>query len=287
MRIDDLLFMGVPQRKVDLEEIRAFIEDESPKRINFDSHHANALRRIEGKKGVIGRLVLPFDEPFEAIARNILSVDKILFPSQFGNNFYRQIYSEEEYKKFEAFIDQVKEIVFLRDTLDLSIALSMHETGPEKRTVLGEHEFRVKYRSEQIDTSADTTALVAEMQRRLEELPYFKLADYVCAVPSSNPFVKEIINELKGFSFIDISNKISWKDKSGSLKNVETADEKLDMIKSWGLQFAEDIDLKGKTILLVDDMYQSGVTMQYIAMRIKELGAKRVFGIALVKSLGN
>lgn len=287
MRVSDFRFMGVPRKRVDLEVIRAFIEDECPKRINFASHHVNSLRRVKAKKDVIGRLVLPFDEPFETIARSNLSVEKILFPSQFGNNFYRQIFSEEEYKNFEAFIDQFKDIVFLRDTLDLSIALSMYEIEPEKRTVLGEHEFRVKYRSEQMDTSADSAALVDEMQRRLEELPYFKLADYICAVPSSKPFVKEIVNELKGFSFVDISNKVSWENKSGSLKNVETADEKLDMIQSWGLQFAEDIDMKGKTILLVDDMYQSGVTMQYIAMRMKELGAKRVFGMALVKSLGN
>jgi hypothetical protein len=285
MRIGDMRFMGVPQRKVDLEVIRAFIKDESPKRINFASYHVNALRRVAGKKDVIGKLVLPFDEPFEAIACSILSIGKILFPSQFGNNFYRLIFSEEEYKNLEAFIAQFKDIVFLRDTLDLSIALSMHEMKPEKRTVLGEHEFMVKYRSEQIDTTADKTALVAEMQRRLEELPYFKLADYICAVPSSKPFVKVIISELKGFSFADISNKVSWANKSGSLKNIESADKKLDMIQSWDLQFAEDLDLNGKTILLVDDMYQSGVTMQYIAMRMKESGAKRVFGIALVKSL--
>lgn len=287
MRTSELRFMGVPIRKVDLEVIRSFIEDESPKRINFASHHTNALRRMEGKKDVIGRLVLPFDEPFEAIARKILSMDRILFPSQFGNNYYRQIHSEEEYRKLESFVEQFKDIVFLRDTLDLSIALSMHETEPEKRTVIGEHEFRVKYRSEQFDTTADKNALVAEMQQRLEDLPYFKNADYICAVPSSKPFMKEIIKKLKGFEFADISDKVSWENKSGSLKNVEIADDKLDMIQSWGLHIAEDIGLKGKVVLLVDDMYQSGVTMQYIAMRMKEFGVSRVFGITLVKSLGN
>lgn len=287
MGTEDIRFIGVPQKKVNINMIRSYIEDKGPKRINFASNHANALRRVEGKKNVIGKLVLPFVESFEAIAQNILSLDRFLFPSQFGNSFYRQIYSEEEYKKLETFINHFKEIVYLRDTLDLSIALSMHETEPGKRTLLGEHEFMVKYRSEQLDTNTDKDALVAEMQRCLEEMPYFKDADYICAVPSSKPFMKEIINELSGFGFIDISNKVSWQNKSGSLKNVETADEKLDMIQLWNLQFAENIDLKGKTILLVDDMYQSGVTMQYIAMRMKESGAKRVFGMALVKSLGN
>ena len=185
------------------------------------------------------------------------------------------------------FIDRFKELVFLRDTLDLSVALSMHETEPEKRTLLGEHEFKVKYRSNKYDTSEDLMALIVEMQRRMEELPFYKHADYICAVPSSKPFMKTIIRGLNGFDFVDISENVWWDNKTGSLKNVESADEKLNMIQSWGLHFAEDIDFKGKTVLLVDDMYQSGVTMQYIAMRMKEAGAKRVFGMALVKSLSN
>lgn len=287
MRIGDLKFMGVPRHDVDLETISAFIEDEGTKRINFALYHQNALRRIEGKKDVVGKLVLPFDEPFNVIAKKCLNMDSLLFPSKFGNNFYRQIYSEEEYKAIEGFIAQFNDIVFLRDTLDLSVALSMHETEPEVRTVLGEHEYQLKYQSAQKDTTSDRDALTVELQKRLEEFPYFKLADYICAVPSSNPFMRDIIAELDGFNFTDISDKVSWTDKNGSLKNVETAEEKLDMIQSWGLTFEADLDLKDKNVLLVDDMYYSGVTMQYIGMKMKDSGAKRVFGMALVKSLGN
>ena len=283
----DLIFRKVPQKAVDLDMIRDFIEDENPKRIHFATYHRNALRRIEGKENVVGRLVLPFNEPFDSIARKCLSMDSFLFPSKFGNNYYRQIFSEEEFLQEEAFIEQIKDIVFLRDTLDLSVALSMHETEPGIRTALGEHEFRVKYRSDSTDVSADKSALAAEMQRRLEELPYFKSSDCICAVPSRKPFMREIIKSLNGFDFVDMSNQIGWKNKSGSLKDVATAEEKLDMIQSWGLRFGEDMDLNGKTVLLVDDMYQSGVTLQYIAMRMKEAGAKRVFGMTLVKSLGN
>lgn len=283
----DLIFRRVPQKKVDLDVIRDFIEDENPKRIHFATYHKNALRRVEGKENVVGRLVLPFNEPFDSIARKSLSMDSFLFASRFGNGYYRQIFSENEFVQVEDFLNQVKDLVFLRDTLDLSVALSMHETEPGKRTALGEHEFRVKYRSDSTDVSADKEALATEMQRRLEELPYFKHADFICAVPSRKPFMKEIIKSLNGFDFVDISNQMGWENKSGSLKDVATAEEKLDMIQAWGLRFGEDVDLNGKTVLLVDDMYQSGVTLQYIAMRMKEVGAKRVFGMTLVKSLGN
>ena len=287
MGIGDLRFLGVPRRDVDLDTISAFIEDDGTKRINFALYHHNALRRIEGNKDVAGKLVLPFDDPFNVIAKKCLNMDSLLFPSKFGTGFYRQIYSEKEYKAIEGLIDQFKDIVFLRDTLDLSVALSMHEIEPEVRTVLGEHEYQLKYQSAQKDTTSDREVLTAEMQKRLEELPYFKLADYICAVPSSKPFMRDIIAELKGFDFTDISDKVSWTDKNGSLKNVETAEEKLDLIQSWGLTFDAGLDLKDKNVLLVDDMYYSGVTMQYIAMKMKDSGAKRVFGMALVKSLGN
>lgn len=152
---------------------------------------------------------------------------------------------------------------------------------------MGEHEYQVKYQSENRDTSANKAALQTEIQKRLEELPFFKLADYICAVPSSKTFMRDLVAGLTEFSFEDISEKVSWQSKNGSLKDVETADEKLDMIQSWGLTFSADLDIKDKTVLLVDDMYYSGVTMQYIAMKMKDAGAKRVFGMALVKSLGN
>ena len=286
INFDAIRFMGVPQRKVDLDVIRAFIEDGGTKRINFAYTQPTALKRTEGQN-CIGWFNLPFEDTIESILRSDLSLSRVLFtlPKTPDNRVYRRIDTEEEFNTFSSFIEKYKNLVFLRDTLDLSVALSMHETEPDVRTVLGEHEYQLKYRSAQRDTTSDKVALTAEMQKRLDELPYFKLADYICAVPSSKPFMRDIIVGLDGFNFTDISDKVNWQNNNGSLKDVETAEKKLDMIKSWGLTFEADLDLKDKTVLLVDDMYYSGVTMQYIAMKMKESGAKRVFGMALVKSL--
>ena len=97
--------------------------------------------------------------------------------------------------------------------------------------------------------------------------------------------MRDVISGLHGFGFSDISEQVHWNNKQGSLKDVETASGKLQMVQSWNLLI--DTDLSGKNVILVDDMYQSGVTMQYVAMKMKEAGAKRVFGVALVKSLSN
>ncbi len=288
INFDAIKFMGVPQRSVDLDTIRAFIEDEGTKRINFAYNHSTALKR-SGDQKCVGWLNLPFEDTIESVLRSDFSLTKVLCtpPNAPNNRVYRRIDTEEEYKTFSSFIEKYKDMVFLRDTLDLSVALSMHESEPGVRTTLGEHEYQVKYQSENRDTSANKSALQTELQNRLEELPYFKLADYICAVPSSKTFMRDLVAGLTEFSFEDISGKVSWQSKNGSLKDVETADEKLDMIQSWDLTFGAGLDLKDKNVLLVDDMYYSGVTMQYIAMKMKEAGAKRVFGMALVKSLGN
>jgi orotate phosphoribosyltransferase-like protein len=42
-----------------------------------------------------------------------------------------------------------------------------------------------------------------------------------------------------------------------------------------------------KTIVVVDDLYQSGLTINYIAEELRQVGAKEVFGLAAVKTLRN
>lgn len=52
---DAIRFMNVPQKAVDLDILRAFIDDENPKRINFASHHSNALRKST-TPAIVGRI---------------------------------------------------------------------------------------------------------------------------------------------------------------------------------------------------------------------------------------
>jgi len=42
-----------------------------------------------------------------------------------------------------------------------------------------------------------------------------------------------------------------------------------------------------KTIVVVDDLYQSGLTINYIAEELRLAGAREVFGLAAVKTLRN
>lgn len=279
-------FLNIPMKWISREDIESFINDGETKRINFASTHNNALKRVPDSNGVVGWLNLPFIQSFESIASQELDIDKVLFQNSNGK-FFRRIDDEDSYNQFEEFINNYNDLVFLRDCLDLSIALSMHESAIGIRTSIGEHEFKVKYRAAEEDISEHKIALIDEMQKRLDQLPFFKHADYVCCVPSAHPFMNEIVDKLQGFAFSNISDMVMWENKDGSLKDIPTATAKLEKIDTWGFKITEDLDLTNKTVLLVDDMYQSVVTMQYVAMKLKEAGASRVYGMAIVKALSN
>ena len=68
------------------------------------------------------------------------------------------------------------------------------------------------------------------------------------------------------------------------IKNL-SLDKKLEELDKTGLSYQGD--LTGKTILLIDDKYQSGSTIQYIAMVLQKAGAARVYGLCTVSTLRN
>ena len=91
---------------------------------------------------------------------------------------------------------------------------------------------------------------------------------------------------MENFKGNTVSASIVWTSKTESLKNAEGAD-KLEILKHSGLDIAEGVDFEGKDIVVLDDLYMSGITLQYLAMKLKDAGAGKVYGLCLVKSFGN
>lgn len=276
-----ILFIGLPQKEITIENIHEFMDDKAAKRINFASSHANALKKA--KKG--GKITLPFTDSIQSVMENELGSDKHLFPSDFGG-VWRGINSDEEFSSFEAFVDKYREIVFLRDNLDLSIALSMNYNN-EVHTEIGELEYQAKFNNDEDSQNK----LIDICKEWINELPFYKYADYICAMPNSNQteesLPKRIVNSLVDYKFSDISDKVFWMSKTRKVKDAKDVKEKLEILEESVLTIAEDLDIKGKTIILFDDLYMSGLSMQYVAMKLKEAGANRVLGLSIVKSRSN
>ena len=281
----DFRFFGLTKKSIDEASIRDYLGRDKATRICFGTTHSEALKPTSDGGDVKAWLNLPFADTIKVMLERKVGNGVTLIEKKNGNGYCFPAKNNETVSAIEDFIKKYQDMVFLCDNLDMSVAISMHETEPGKRTAIGESEFQVKYNSDKKDTSAERAMLLDKLQTALDDLPYYKSADYICAIPSSRTFVKEMIADLEGWDGKDISDKVSWASKNKDLKNIHSTEEKMKALQGFGLTF-DDIDLKDKAVVLVDDMYKSGLTMQFVAMKLKEAKVKYVFGICLVKALG-
>lgn len=275
----DFRYIKLSKRSSTLADIEIFLQDNGTKRIHFGTTHSGAIK--EGKN--YGKIIVPFHHTIGPILSHRFGegISDYIFQSNFDNTYWRGFKSQEDYEKCASFVEEYKQIVFLRDTLDLSIALSMNFDG-EIHTEIGELEYQAKF---QDDKNAEKQ-LADYVNFWQKKLPYYNVADAICAMPCSdptNPSLPRRISDMMGLE--NISDSVRWTNKTKKLKELESVNEKLEALKEFGLAITSD--LKGKNVILLDDLYMSGVSMQFVAMKLKEAGAERVFGMSIVKSRSN
>ncbi|MCY4779085.1 hypothetical protein ORI89_05450 [Sphingobacterium sp. UT-1RO-CII-1] len=278
----DFRYLFLQKKAPSIEEIETFLEDKATKRIHFATTHSNALK--PPKDTYHGTIQIPFTQTIEQIIVHKIGdeVNKYFFDSQKGG-YWRGFKSKNEYEKCESFIKEYNHIVFLRDTLDLSLALSMNMLDDDSRTEIGELEYQAKYKNNE----ASEREIVDLVKDWLNKLPYYDVADTICAMPCTNPtnpgLPRRIVDKIEKYE--NISAAIQWNNKNKSLKELGSIEEKLTALKEFELTITSD--LKGKNVILLDDLYMSGISMQFVALKLKEAGADRVFGISIVKSRNN
>ena len=74
----------------------------------------------------------------------------------------------------------------------------------------------------------------------------------------------------------------SWENDKGQLKQV-SFDQKWDMLEEAGFRSSDEIRGK-RRILLVDDLYQSGATLNFVASKLMNELKSDVTGLCIVKS---
>lgn len=162
------------------------------------------------------------------------------------------------------------------------------------RTLLGYTEFMLKYRRcdiNNIDSFYDV--LLNGLIDCLEILPLDTKNIYFTTIPinkNENENDKLSYNLVKKISYMFYNNNIfilkcykpSFKDKDLDEKNYIWNEIYSDVHK---LDFVGKFDIMNKDVIIIDDLYQSGVSMWSYAKFLKSLGAKRVMGISAVKSL--
>lgn len=251
-----------------------------PKRICFKSCHSNALRTTDfDNSDVKWALFIPFDNTIKKLFEDETNLQ--IYKTKAGK-FWCPIKSEDDYRKALKFKEKYAVTVFVRDNLDLSISLSEHMDNEGNRTQLGELEYQAKY-----NNSAKARIKISnQIIQFLENTPYYKDCRHICAIPSSKlgrvNLPMRITNRISlNSDFIDLSSELKWKTEKNQLKEL-SFEERWKELEETDIEVA--IDKKIKSVILIDDLYQSGTTMQFVAMKLKEYGIKKIYGLTIVKA---
>lgn len=274
------------RRAISLERVLGYRESE-PRRIDFVRTHSGALRRasIPNRPEILGKFTVPFAETVKPIFEQETGLT--LFPKPEFGNYFRSIPSEEEFDKIKAWIQSQGSRIFLRDCLDLSIALDRNIEDPScgAYTKCGELEHAAKETGNK-DAVASLSAVCIEF---VSTLPFYRDSVMIAAVPpmSEKRFdlpsaISEQIAGSVGKSNLT-KHFICDNPKQTDLKDAPI-EEKWAVLEATGLKLDFRIPA-GSDVILIDDKYQSGTTMQFVAMKLQEAGARYVFGISLVKTL--
>lgn len=181
-------------------------------------------------------------------------------------------------------------IVFLQDSLSLSIALGMNkdpDSGNYKP--VGQLVNSAKYYRK-----ADAiSGLIERVKSVVSLIPSYKGANVICSVPKNPSKVFDLPEKVTSavcsiFNMPNVTQGFRFENEKLPIKEVEYS-KKWRMWEETGLNFqtTSSADVTHKSVLLIDDVYQSGTTMQFVAMKLQEAGAGEVYGLCLTKTLGD
>ena len=110
------------------------------------------------------------------------------------------------------------------------------------------------------------------------------------AIPPSDP--KKSF-DLPRYLADGISKRLGKTDKTVAVQTITDRraskeillEDKLSTVE--GTIKVDSAEFQDEIVLLIDDLYQSGVTMNYVAMLLLKAGAKKVFGLSCEKTCSN
>ncbi len=240
-------------------------------------------------------VVLPFCETLGNAFESMCDVPHIGIRAGKDERGYTFIKDENQLDKVRKWLGIVGSYVAIRDCLALSFAFDYdkEDGNPDKpQTEIGKLRSRAKpYDNE---PTKDTYLAAEELGKAciefFQKMTCYHSATCVVAMPSSRPgkaydlpkYIAAVIAEKIGIP--DLSEAVKTIKERGQLKN-EALEDKLATIE--GTISVDESVLKGQNVLLVDDLYQSGVSTNYAAMLMLQAGAKKVFGLACEKTCRN
>ena len=195
-----------------------------------------------------------------------------------------------------AWIETVSRYVAMKDFLALSFALDFEREGGDptrSQTEIGKLRAMAKPYGDAAATKAHQHAasvLVERMLAFLEEMTCYESANCVVAMPPSDPskpynLPRRLARGIAGgWKREDLSDLVTTVKGRKGLKGIPIS-QKLETLE--GTIKVDGEVFKEKNVLLVDDLYQSGISLNYCALLLLRAGAERVYGLACEKTCRN
>lgn len=148
-----------------------------------------------------------------------------------------------------------------------------------KRTIMGELIYQLKYQQK-----LGNVSMIAELL--LEKFSNFDKFDMIIPAPFSTPRTNQpvelIAQYLANHLNIEYANILRKVQAKIPLKNIKNSDEKMENLGY--IELNSKMNLQGKTILLLDDLYSSGTTLNQATQTLLSAGASEVCVLALTKT---
>jgi hypothetical protein len=239
-------------------------------------------------------LVFPFKETLGLAFTRMCSVRHIGIRDG-GGRAYTFIKEPARVDHVDSWIQSVGRFVALRDCLTLSFAIDYdRELGDptRPRTKIGALRSRAKPYNESPNASHYQAAkdLAHELATTLRTLTCYEQIDGIISMPPSDPskpfdLPAVIVSELSQIMSINhLRSAATTRATREQLKNSSLS-KKLDILLN-SVQIDAGV-VAGKTILLIDDLYQSGASMNAVGMMLLSAGAEAVYGLACEKTCRN
>ena len=172
---------------------------------------------------------------------------------------------------------------------DVGYALANHTTiqeGVRQYTPLGQMVYEFKYQSRK----SHINALITEMIKFLDEADDYQQIDLLVPVPSTmadrkyDP-VGYLVTELSNRAKLQLDSDVLIKTrKTRPQKEMVNITQKTMNVKgAFKVQNHEKI--RGKNILLIDDLYDSGTTLNECTRVLKSAGARKILVLTLTRTM--
>jgi len=264
----------------------------------------NRLRYASCTQAASGDLAIrmwsPYTDVFERLLPDIYNKSIKWRPTETAGLSYTYLkrWTPEDLAAVEAFILEFQRFMLIgkseylvgfRDELDVCLALDQHYMAYKQRSEAGELEYQAKYASDMEVREQSRERLAGLLSDALPCISRFAQSERSLAyVPSFNkPYdvARRLAEDLSARHNLPLL-RLSLTRRKDSAKD-STLEQKIEL---WRIMIAENAiqidegDIQGRTVILVDDLYQSGVTLWSTARFLKARGAAQVLGLVCSKT---